>query len=54
MRMQRFAKAREHIDNYARYFNEERPTGIDNIPPDDVYYRRGSLTKVTDLPHLCT
>ena len=37
-------QARERIADYIRYFNEERPhQGLDNRPPDDVYYSRKPL-----------
>ena len=32
------AKARERTDDYARYFTKN-VRSIDNMPPDDVYYR---------------
>ncbi len=38
------AEARERIADYIRYFNEERPhQGLDNMTPNDVYYRRKPL-----------
>ncbi len=40
------SEARKGIADYLRYFNEERPhQGLDNMTPDDVYYRRKPLTK---------
>ena len=37
-------QARERIADYIRYFNEERPhQALDNMTPDDVYYRRKPL-----------
>ena len=38
------AEARERISDYIRYVNEERPhQGLDNLTPDNVYYRRRLL-----------
>ena len=38
------AEARERIADYIRYLKEERPhQGLDNMTPDDVYYRRKPL-----------
>ncbi len=40
------AEAKKGIGDYLRYFNEERPhQSLDNLTPDDVYYRRKPLTK---------
>ncbi len=34
------AEAKKGIGDYLRYFNEERPhQSLDNLTPDDVYYR---------------
>ncbi len=40
------AEAKKGIAAYVRYFNEKRPhQGLDNLTPDDVYYRRKPLAK---------
>ena len=39
-------EARKGIDDYLRYFNEERlPQSLDNRTPDDVFYKRKLLPK---------